>query len=360
MSERSRKVAGLTMGLDISDRNSLAVVLDEAGEVVEEIKVPTTEAGLRRLLSGRPACRVALEVGTHSPWISSLAAELGHEVIVANARQVALISQSGRKSDRVDAEALARLARTDARLLSPIQHRGRGARRDLMLIRSRDALVASRTQLVNHVRHQVKVWGQRLPSCSTEAFASKVKGALPAELQSALAPIVEAVGRLSAQIRAYDAEVERLCTEVYPETARLRQVSGVGSLTALGYVLTLESPARFRKGRDVGAYLGLVPRRRQSGDCAPELRISKAGDKTLRRLLVGASHYILGPFGPDTDLRRWGLGLAGRGGKTAKKRAIVATARKLAVLLLALWRSGSIYEPQRAPRQTAHPVGACA
>ena len=137
-------------------------------------------------------------------------------------------------------------------------------------------------------------------------------------------------------------------------------MSGVGSLTALGYLLTLESPARFRSGRDVGAYLGLVPRRRESGDRAPELRISKAGDKTLRRLLVGASHYILGPFGPDTDLRRWGLGLAGRGGQTAKKRAVVATARKLAVLLLALWRSGSIYEPQRASRQSARSVGACA
>jgi len=350
----------MTMGLDVSDRSSLAVVLDAEGEVAEEIKVATTEAGLRRLLSGRPACRVALEVGTHSPWISALAAELGHEVIVANARKVALISQGGRKSDRVDAEALARLARTDARLLSPIQHRGHAARRDLMLIRSRDALVAARTQLVNHVRHQVKVWGLRLPSCSTEAFASKVKGALPPELQGALAPIVESVGRLTAQIRAYDVEVERLCTDVYPETARLRQVSGVGALTALGYVLTLESPTRFKRGRNVGAYLGLVPRRHESGDHAPELRISKAGDKTLRRLLVSASHYILGPFGPDTDLRRWGLGLAGRGGKTAKKRAIVATARKLSVLLLALWRSGAIYEPQRAPRQPAQTVGACA
>jgi len=360
MSERSREVGGLTMGLDVSDRSSLAVVLDGAGEVVEEVKVPTSEAGLRRLLSGRAACRVALEVGTHSPWIAALASDLGHEVIVANARKVALISQGGRKSDRVDAEALARLARTDARLLSPIRHRGQAARRDLMLIRSRDALVAARTQLVNHVRHQVKVWGLRLPSSSTEAFASKVKGALPPELQSTLAPIVEAVGRLTAQIRAYDAQVERLCSEVYPETARLRQVSGVGGLTALAYVLTLESPTRFRTGRHVGAYLGLVPRRHESGDHAPELRISKAGDKTLRRLLVSAAHYILGPFGPETDLRRWGLGLAGRGGKTAKKRAVVATARKLSVLLLALWRSGTIYEPCRAPRPTQHPVGACA
>jgi len=360
MSERSREVSGMTMGLDVSDRSSVAVVLDGAGEVVEEVKEATTEAGLRRLLSGRAACRVALEVGTHSPWISALAAELGHEVIVANPRQAALISQGVRKSDRVDAEALARLARSDPRLLSPIRHRGRGARRDLMLIRSRDALVGARTQLVNHVRHQVKVWGLRLPSCSTEAFAGKVKGALPPELKPTLEPIVDSVARLTAQIRAYDQEVERLCSEVYPETARLRQVSGVGALTALAYVLTLESPSRFRTGRHVGAYLGLIPRRHESGEHAPELRISKAGDKTLRRLLVSAAQYILGPFGPDTDLRRWGLGLAGRGGKTAKKRAIVATARKLAVLLAALWRSGSIYEPQRSSRQTAPSVGACA
>jgi transposase len=229
-----------------------------------------------------------------------------------------------------------------------------------MLIRSRDALVASRTQLVNHVRHQVKVWGARLPKCSTESFANKVADHLPDGLQLALAPIVEQVGRLTQQIREYDRQVERLCRDEYPETERLRQVAGVGPLTALCFVLTLEDPTRFARGRDVGAYLGLVPRRHESGARSPELRITKAGDATLRRLLVGAAHYVLGPFGPDTDLRTWGLELAKRGRKNAKKRAVVATARKLAVLLHALWKSPEPYEPQRASRQAAQPVRACA
>lgn len=358
MKDDNTVASGATIGLDVGDRSSLAVVLDEAGEVVEEVKVPTTPKGLGQLLSARPASRVALEAGTHSPWISELAVSAGHEVIVANPRKVALISRNHRKSDRVDAEALARLARMDVRLLSPIRHRKPSARRDLMLIRSRDALVASRTQLVNHVRHQCKVWGTRLPSCSAESFHKRVSGALPGDLAVALGPIVEQVGALTRQIHAYDAEVRRLATEVYPETSRLSQVTGIGDLTALCFVLTLEDPGRFRRGRDAGAYLGLVPRRHESGGHAPELRISKAGDRTLRRLLVSAAHYVLGPFGPDTDLRRWGLALAGRGGKTAKKRAIVATARKLAVLLLSLWRSGAAYEPLRASGQPGIAVGA--
>jgi len=360
MSKQSAKSSSLTIGLDVGDRTSVAVALDAEGEVLEEIKLATTPKGIETAFGRRTATRVALEVGTHSAWIAEQLAGLGHEVIVANSRKVALISQGIRKSDRVDAEALARLARLDPKLLSPIRHRGRTSRQHLMLIRSRDALVASRTQLVNHVRHQTKVWGARLPSCSTEAFAKKVANEIPPELVPALGPLVEQIERLTQQIRVFDAEVERLCEEVYPETARLQQVSGVGALTSLGFVLTLEDPGRFRKPRDVGAYLGLVPRRRESGSYAPELRISKAGDKTLRRLLVSAAHYVLGPFGPESDLRHWGLGLAGRGGKTAKKRAIVATARKLSVLLLALWRSGRPYEPLRSPRQSAAPVAACA
>ena len=127
----------------------------------------------------------------------------------------------------------------------------------------------------------------------------------------------------------------------------LRQVPGVGALTALTYVLTLEDPARFADPRAVGSYLGLRPRQADSGDLSPQLHVTKAGDEMLRRLLVGAAHYILGPFGPDTDLRRWGLGLAARGGKRGKRLAVVAVARKLSVLLLRLWATGEAYEPLR-------------
>jgi transposase len=189
--------------------------------------------------------------------------------------------------------------------------------------------------------------GWRLPRCSAPSFVSKVAGHVPPELQSALAPVLESIRELTDRIRSYDREIERLCTELYPETERLKQVAGVGSLTALAYVLVLEDPHRFARSRAVGAYLGLRPRRAESGQASPQLRITKGGDTLLRKLMVQSAHYVMGPFGPDTDLRRWGQRLAARGGKNAKKRAAIAVARKLAVLLHRLWISGATYEPLR-------------
>ncbi len=346
MKQRTKKPSGLTIGLDVGDRRSFAIVLDAEGEVAEELKIPSTKAGVHSAFGSRPICRVALEVGTHSPWMSEAIATFGHEVIIANPRKVRLISRSGKKTDRVDAEALARLARLDPKLLSPIKHRKNESRQHLMVLRSRDAVVSMRTKLVNHVRHQVKVFGERIPSISTPAFGSKASEHIPEMLRPALMPVLTEIQNLTKQIRRYDADIERLCRDEYPETSRLRQVPGVGPLTALCFVLTLESPTRFKRARDIGAYLGLTPRQHESGGSAPELRITKAGDRTLRRLLVSCAQYILGPFGPDTDLRRWGLELASRGHKNAKKRAVVATARKLSVLLFALWKTGEEYVPR--------------
>jgi len=211
------------------------------------------------------------------------------------------------------------------------------------VLRSRDAIVRSRTLLINHVRGIVKSSGARLPSCSADSFAHKAAPAIPERLRTALLPILETIGSLTHQIHKFDEQIERLCQDRYPETKLLHTISG--RLTALGYILTLETPDRFRRSREVGPALGLVPRRDQSGDQDPQLRITKIGDAYLRRLLVGSAQYILGPFGPDCDLRRWGLKLAERGGKNAKKRAVVAVARKLAVLLHHLWKTGEIYDP---------------
>jgi transposase len=155
------------------------------------------------------------------------------------------------------------------------------------------------------------------------------------------------IGKLSEQIRQLDREVERLCQQEYQETELLRQVKGVGPLTSLAFVLVIEDTGRFKKARAVGSYLGLCPALDESGEQSPQLRISKEGDSMLRRLLVGSAQYLLGPHGQDSDLRRWGMKLAGRGGKNAKKRAVVAVARKLAVLLYVLWRGGEVYEPLR-------------
>jgi transposase len=291
--------------------------------------------------------RIALEVGTHSAWIARLLMELGHEVFVANPRKLRGIYQNERKSDRVDAQWLARVARVDPKLLAPITHRGRQAQADMARLRARQALVHTRTRLVNHVRGAVKSFGARLLKGSTITFSKKAVNGLPEDLREALMPILEALTMLTSSIAAYDKGIKELCQQRYPQTALLRQVAGVGPVTSLSYVLTLEDPGRFRRSRAVGSFLGLTTRRSQSGDRDPELGITKAGDRYLRSLLVQAAHYVLGPFGPDSDLRRWGLALAARGSQNAKKRAVVAVARKLAVLLHRLWVTAEVYEPLR-------------
>ena len=345
----SRKVgdAGLvTVGIDVSDRYSHLCVLGDDGEIVREERVRTTTAALTRALAGMTGARVVLEVGPRSPWLSRMLSELGHDVIVANPRQVKLIARSQRKNDRSDAEHLARLGRFDPKLLFPIRHRGATAQADFQVLRSRDALVRARTALINHVRGAVKAWGAALPSCTTPAFHRTVEAHIPEELRPALLPLLGQIEQLTGAIRRADQEIAAMC-ERYTETAALRQIVGVGPITSLTFILTIEDPTRFPKNRAVGPYLGLVPRSRDSGDRQPQLRITKDGDVALRRVLNQAAHYILGPFGPDSDLRRWGLRYAESGAGNAKKRAVVAVARRLAVLLLALWKNGEVYDPLR-------------
>jgi transposase len=347
VAKQSRKISRgqLTIGLDLGDRNSWYCVLDQSGQIQLEQPVRTTAKALREVFGGLPRSRVALETGTHSPWISRLLSELGHEVIVANARQVRLIGESRKKDDRLDAQTLARLARIDPQLLSPVKHRSRQAQADLAVIRARAGLVRARTALVNTARGLAKSYGERLRGCNVRNMNPEKAEALSPELRTALEPLLRALEAVSGQIREYNQRIETLAEERYPQTALLQQVKGVGTLIALTFLLTLEDPHRFGKSRDVGSYLGLQPGRRNSGQSEPQLHISKEGDPYLRTLLVQGAQHILGPFGPDCDLRRWGLKLAERGGKSGKKRAIVATARKLAVLLHHLWVSGEAYEP---------------
>jgi transposase len=346
----------MTVGIDLGDRHSNYVVVDAAGEVVEEGRLATRPEAFRQRFGAMAAARVVIEVGGPSGWAGRLLTELGHEVIVANPRRVALVSGNDDKSDGVDAESLARLGRADVKLLSPVVPRSAQTQVDREALRAREALVRCRTLIVNHVRSAVKGTGARLPRSSTEAFPKRARGALPAALGESLAPMLDQIDALTAAIRASDRRLEALARERYPQSECLRQVSGVGVLTALAFMLALEDPARFPKSRAVGSFLGLRPKRRQSGERDPQLRITRAGDVMARHLLVTASQYILGPFGPDTDLRRFGLRLAARGGKAAKKRAVVAVARKLAVLLHRLWVTGEVYEPLRnaEPAEPAH------
>jgi transposase len=344
----SKDQPNMTAGLDLGDKYSYLCLIDtQSGEVMEEGRLRTTPEAFRRRFSSEWLLRIAIEAGTHSPWASRVLEECGHEVLVANARKLKLIYASKRKTDEIDAENLARLARLDPKLLYPLKHRGEDSQVHLAIIRSRQTLVDARTQLVNHVRGAVKSFGARLPKCPAMSFHKKAAEHIPEALWPALGPILETIGSLTERIRDYERQLETISKEHYPDTELLRQVEGVGTLTALTFVLTLEDPYRFSKSRAVGAYLGLVPARDQSGDRDPQRHISKEGDEMLRKLLVGSANYILGPFGSDSDLRRHAEKIASRGGKNAKKRAVVAVARKLSVLLHSLWLSAEVYEPLR-------------
>jgi transposase len=354
MSDGSSEQPKMTAGLDLGDKYSFLCLIDQqSGEVIEEGRLRTTpEAFRRRFASEQRPLRIAIEAGTHSPWASRVLEESGHEVLVANARKLRLIYANKRKTDEIDAENLARLARVDPKLLYPLKHRGEDSQAHMALIRSRQAVVDCRTQLVNHVRGAVKSFGHRLPKCPARSFHKRAPEHIPEALRPALGPILEQIGSLTERIRDYDRKLEEVSEEHYPQTELLRQVEGIGPLTALTFVLTIEDPHRFEKSRSVGAYLGLVPATARSGESDPrEKRISKEGDEMLRKLLICSAHYILGPFGSDSDLRRHGEKIAARGGKNAKKRAAVAVARKLSVLLHRLWVRGEVYDPLRNARR---------
>ncbi len=361
MRDVSRSKPSMTVGIDLGDKYSFLCLLDtESGEVIEEGRLRTTpEAIRRRFSSEQQPLRIAIEAGTHSPWVSRvLEQECGHEVLVANPRKTRLIYSNKRKTDEIDAENLARLARLDPKLLYPLKHRAEHSQAHLAIIRSREVLVGCRTQLVNHVRGAVKSFGHRLPKCPARSFHKRASEHIPETLLPALGPILEQIGSLTERIREYDRQLETICQEHYPETELLRQVEGVGALTALTFVLTLEDPYRFEKSRTVGAYLGLVPARDQSGDRDPQKHISKEGDQMLRKLLVSSAHYILGPFGSDSDLRRHGEKIASGGAKNAKKRAVVAVARKLSVLLHRLWVTAETYDPLYNAKRRAEELAA--
>jgi transposase len=293
----------VTIGLDLGDKVSRVCELDAGGKVVKTAAVATTAGAIERYFGGLAPCRVVLEASTHSPWISRQLKQLGHEVIVANTSEVYAKRPRKRRNDRTDAEFLARQGRADVTLLHPIEHRSAEAQQDLAVLRARDQLVGARTKLINHVRGAVKSLGARISKCSAEAFARQAAGQMPEVLRPSLTPLLEVIADLTKRIRGMDEQVERMI-EARPEAARLHQPRGVGPLTALAYVLAVEDPKRFKHSRQVGAYFGLVPKLDESSDSSPQLHITKAGDPLVRKYLVNAAHYILGPFGTDCDLRR--------------------------------------------------------
>lgn len=331
-----------TIGIDLGDKVSRYCIVDLSGEVVEEGSFRNQASSIEKHFGGEPR-RIALEAGAQSAWISRELQRLGHEVIVANPRELKWITSSDNKNDPVDARKLALLARADVRLLAPVEHRGAEQQAELAVIRARDALLRARTLLINSARSIAKGFGLRLPKSITGTFGERAVESLPKFLCTPLAGLLEQIDALSQQIGGYDQQVGKLAT-AHPEVERLTSVPGVGQLTAMTFVLTLGRPDRFAHSRDVAGFLGLRPKQRQSGARDPQLGISKSGDPYMRKLLVQCAHHILGHYGKDSALRQGGLA-KGEGGKKATLRAIVAVAPKLSVLLHRLWVSGEFYKP---------------
>jgi transposase len=343
----------VAVGIDVGDKNSQVCAKDASGAVVWEKKVRTTEAGFRGALGKLAPCRIVIEAGGQTRWIKACLETLGHEVKVADARKLRRIFQSESKSDVRDARELAEEALWRWNRMSVVMLRSGKSQEKLAVLKARDVLVRARTAMVNVVRSVLKQEGVVVSKGSPEAFAKKAGPVVPEGLRAALDPVVRQIAALTEEIRGYDRRIE---TAGSAEGAirLLRTVTGVGPVTSAAFVWTLDDPGRFAKSRTVGAFLGLRPRRDQSGDTDKELPITKTGNGFLRRLLVGSAQYILGPFGPDTALRAWGLKLAGRGGKRAKRRAVVAVARKLSVILHRMWVTGEVYVP--FPRRAHAPA----
>ena len=355
---KRRQDEQLTVGIDLGYRFSWYSIQNAAGEEIESGKIATTREALSKHFGGEPRRRIVIEAGTHSNWVRTHLEKLGQEVIVANPREIPGITRSSNKSDPNDAGKLALYGRVDPRILHPIQHRSLEAQQDLAVLRSRHALVGARTKLINAARGLAKSLGHRLAKCGSEQFAQRAGQELGVELEPSLRPMLPAIEGLNQQIRELDHTIQRVAQDKYPESARLDQVWGVGVQTALAYVLTLEKAERFAKSRTAGSFIGLQPKRSQSGGRDPQLGISKAGNGHLRWLLVECAQRILSRRAPDSQLRQWGLKLCERGGKNAKKRAIVAVARKLSVLWHKLWASGEAYDPWHGRRQQQSAVAA--
>ena len=330
-------------GIDLHLKSSEVCVVDEAGEANERATIPTTEQSFVRWFGKRAPMRICIEASGLSPWVARVLRGLGHEVIVANAQRVRLIAESTLKNDRIDAETLARLVRMDPALLCPIRHRREATQRLRGMLRVRRILVNNRTACLNTARGLLRSFGYRVPGQRPERLARALaRGMVPEALCALVAPLVATALELDEKVEALDREVVE-AGRAFPEVKRFQQVPGIGPLVALAYVLCIEDPSRFRSHRDLPSFLGLRPRMRESAERSHFGSITRQGDGEMRRLLVQAAHGCLRSR-QDSDLKRWAEQLAGRIGK---KKAVVALARKLAVVLHHLWVSGENYQALR-------------
>ena len=336
-----------TIGLDLHKRESQLCILTDDGEVVER-RIVTSRERFTAVLGGQPRARILLEASTESEWVARHLESLGHEVIVADPNFAPMYAtrRRGVKTDRRDARTLAEACRLSAYRAI---HRASAAQRHVRAqLAVRDALIRTRTRYVSVVRALTRRDGLRLASGGPEHLEAKL-AALPLAppLQAEIAPLRVVLAPLNAQIDHADAQLAATAAGD-PLFARLRTAPGIGPVTAVAFVATLDDVRRFRTAHQVEGYLGLTPREYSSGERQQRGRISKTGNPRMRALLVEAAWRVLRTKDPAAaPLRAWADGIAQRRGRSI---AAVALARRLAGILYAMWRDGKDY---RAPQPTA-------
>jgi transposase len=327
------------IGIDIGDKINFVCILNNKGEILFRKEISNTKEDMREYFQSIEKASIVFEVGSHSPWISRLLIADGHDVFICNPRKLAAVSQNLKKSDEEDSLMLAQLLLTGKHLLSQVHHANEDKMRDFLLIKSRKALVKCRTILINTSRGVVKSFGERIsPNLTANAFHKYAGDSLTSESNEKIKDLIEVIGKTTEQILLYEKNIDTLIQNKYPVAQLLQSINGVGPLTSLTYVLTIDDPKKFPNSRTVGAFLGLVPRRDQSGNKDKQLPITKAGSKLLRSLLINCANYILSEKGEDNQIKRFGLKIRGDGtSKTKNNKAKVAVARKLSVIMHKLW-----------------------
>jgi transposase len=330
-------------GLDISMKETHICVVDRDGEVALEMKAPTSPAAIAAALAKAPAIkRIVFETGRMAATLYHGLAALGLPVVCIESRQAhqALKSLATHKTDRNDARGLAHLARTA--FFKPIHVKSLAAHAIRALIIARKKLVGQRVTLENQIRGLAVVFGLRLPRGLSPAFAEQVisgSGEVMG-LSGAMRGLLAARNAVLGAIAAINRDMKRLARSS-EACQRLMAIPGVGQLTALAFVATIDEPQRFRKSRDVGAYLGLVPRRYSSGEIDYTGSISKCGDRRVRTLLYEAANVMLTRYRGDLALKEWALGI---GRRSTMRKARVALARRLAIIMHAMLRNGTAFQ----------------
>lgn len=335
----------IVVGVDVSEKHLNLCEID-GDDAVCESRMANSSKKLLEHFQGKAKRRIIIEVGAHTRWIAELLEQLGHQVLIVDPRRTKLISGSLYKDDRIDAMTLAMLGRDAPALLKTVPLRRLESQMVLTLVRARASAVKGRTRIVNTVRGVLKPYGYTIPKDSRGAtFTAYIRETLDQALLRIVEPLLVLIETFNAQIKRYDDDVALVLPRLAPDTVHLTQINGVGALTVLYFVALIGDPHRFASNRDIGPYLGLCRKRQDSGDYKSELGITKAGDSLMRALLANCASYLLGPFGQDSDIRRWGLKKVGGGSRAEKKKAKIAVARKLAVVMLTLWKTGRPYTP---------------